>query len=92
VSTSDRVLLDEIASNRFAALISALLDTGPEARDLWERHEIALPQRQCSTWVRHPSRGLIETRTLMILLSTRTWGIGGPHGQKTRQPCLLSPS
>ena len=52
-----------IASNRFAALIGALLDTGPEARDLWERHEIAMPQRQCSTRVRYPGRGLIEART-----------------------------
>ena len=62
-----------IASNRFAALIGALLDTGPEARDLWERHEIAMPQRQCSTRVRHPARGLMEARILMTLPSARTW-------------------
>jgi hypothetical protein len=81
-----------IASNRFAALISVLLDTGLEARDLWEHHEITLPQRQCSTRVRHPSRGLIQARTLMPLLSARTRGIGGSQGGKMRQSCLLSPS
>lgn len=62
-----------IASNRFAALIGALLETGPEARSLWERHEIDMPQRQCTTRVRYPGRGQIEARTLMTLLSARTW-------------------
>ena len=71
---------------------SAAPETGPEARDLWEHHEITLPQRQCSTRVRHPSRGLIQARTLMTLLSARTRGIGGSQGGKMRQSCLLSPS
>ena len=32
-----------------------------------------MPQRQCTTRVRYPGRGLTEARTLMTLLSARTW-------------------
>jgi transcriptional regulator with XRE-family HTH domain len=60
-------------SDRFAALIRALMETGPEARALWERHEIELPQRQITTRLRPPRRGVTEACTLMTPLSPRTW-------------------
>lgn len=76
-----------IGSDRFAALIETLLETAPEARQLWERHEIELPLRQSTTRVRYPGRGVIETRTLMTELSPQTWmmmavppvGLGPPR-------------
>ena len=34
-----------IGSERFGPVIRSLLETGPEARDLWGRHEIVLPRR-----------------------------------------------
>jgi hypothetical protein len=61
-----------IGSERFGAVIAALLETGPEARDLWSRHEIALPRRHSAIRVRH-QRGAVEAGTLMISLSPRTW-------------------
>jgi hypothetical protein len=42
-----------IGSERFRAVITALLETGPEARDLWGRHEIALPRRHSAIRIRH---------------------------------------
>ena len=61
---------------------SAAPETGPEARNLWEHREIILPQRQCRTRVRHPSRGLIQARTLMPLLSARTRVLGALKGER----------
>ena len=60
-----------IGSDRFAALIGKLLETGPEARRLWERHDIEIPRRQTSVRLRYPGRGLIEARALMSPLSAR---------------------
>jgi transcriptional regulator with XRE-family HTH domain len=61
-----------IGSERFGAVIRTLLETGPEARDLWERHEIVLPRRHSAIQVRH-RLGTVESSTLMISLSPRTW-------------------
>jgi transcriptional regulator with XRE-family HTH domain len=41
-----------IASQRFAGLISRLLDTGPEARQLWDRGDIAIPPKMTSVRLR----------------------------------------
>ncbi len=41
-----------IASHRFAALIDRLLDTGPEARLIWDRGEITIPPKMTSVRVR----------------------------------------
>jgi transcriptional regulator with XRE-family HTH domain len=61
-----------IGSERFGAVIRMLLETGPEARDLWGRHEIVLPRRHSSVRVRN-QRGAVQAGTLMISLSPRTW-------------------
>ena len=61
-----------IGSERFGAVITTLLETGPEARDLWGRHEIVLPRRHSAIRVRH-DRGAVEASTLMTSLSPRTW-------------------
>lgn len=61
-----------IGSERFGAVIRTLLETGPEARDLWEQHEIVLPRRHSAIRVRH-HRGTVEASTLMISLSPRRW-------------------
>ena len=61
-----------IGSERFGPVIRTLLETGPEARDLWGRHEIVLPRRHFAIRVRH-DRGAVEASTLMTSLSPRTW-------------------
>ena len=61
-----------IGSERFGTVIRTLLETGPEARDLWARHEIVLPRRHSAIRVRH-DRGAVEASTLMTPLSPRTW-------------------
>ncbi|HEY1619752.1 MAG TPA: helix-turn-helix transcriptional regulator [Streptosporangiaceae bacterium] len=44
-----------IASERFAELVARLLATGPEARQLWERGDIAIPRKMSSLRVRSGS-------------------------------------
>jgi hypothetical protein len=61
-----------IGSERFGPVIRTLLETGPEARDLWARHEIVLPRRHFAIRVRH-DRGAVAASTLMTSLSPRTW-------------------
>lgn len=61
-----------IGSKRFGEVIRKLLETGPEARDLWRRHEIVLPRRHSTIRVRHHG-GAVEVGTLMTSLSPRTW-------------------
>jgi hypothetical protein len=41
-----------VTSDRFAALVARLQETGPEARALWERHEVAIPPREYHLRVR----------------------------------------
>jgi transcriptional regulator with XRE-family HTH domain len=62
-----------IGSDRFAGLIATLLEISPEARKLWQQHEIDLPPRQSTTRMRYPGQGVIDARTLMAPLSPRTW-------------------
>jgi transcriptional regulator with XRE-family HTH domain len=84
-----------IGSDRFAELIGTILDTSPEARQFWQRHEIDLPRRQSTTRVRYPGRGVIEARTLMAPLSPRTWlmltwlpeGLQPPGRSQAQAPC-----
>lgn len=61
-----------IGSERFGMVIRMLLESGPEARDLWGRHEIVLPRRNSVIRIRH-HQGTIEASTLMTSLSPRTW-------------------
>ena len=60
-----------IGSERFGAVITTLLETGPEARDLWGRHEIVLPPLD-----RAP-RGCYW---LQIVSAGRRWLRAGPGG------------
>ena len=60
-----------LASARFAALVERLLDTGPEARGLWESYTIDFPQRRYTVRLRHPSRGIVELGVLMGQLTPR---------------------
>jgi transcriptional regulator with XRE-family HTH domain len=62
-----------IGNDRFAELIQMILETGPEARELWERHEVELPRRQTTARVRYSRRRVIDVHTLMTPLSPRTW-------------------
>ena len=62
-----------VASDRFAALVTRLQETGPEARELWERHEIALPPREYHVRVRHPGYGVIEADDAALQISARFW-------------------
>ncbi len=55
-----------IASGRFAALIERLLATGPEARQLWARHEIQLPQQEYPLRVRHPRYGVVQAADAVL--------------------------
>ena len=61
-----------LGPERFGAVIRTLLETGPEAGDLWRRHEIALPRRHSAIRVRH-DRGAAQASTLMTSLPPRTW-------------------
>lgn len=56
----------------FAALVERLLDTGPEARELWESYTIDFPRQRYTIRLRHPSRGIIELGFVMGHLSPRT--------------------
>jgi transcriptional regulator with XRE-family HTH domain len=53
-----------IGSDRFTGLVGRLLDTGQEARELWERYVIGFPQRRYTFRLRHPRSGIIEASYL----------------------------
>ena len=76
-----------IGSERFAVVIRMLLETGPEARDLWGRHEIVLPRRHSTIRVRY-DRGTVQASTLMTSLSPRTWLMAAwlPEGLQPPSP------
>ena len=65
-----------IGSGRFGAVITTLLETGPEARDLWGRHEIVLPRRHSAIRVRH-DRGAVEDQHADDLAVTPDMADGG---------------
>ncbi|HEY1621730.1 MAG TPA: helix-turn-helix domain-containing protein [Streptosporangiaceae bacterium] len=60
-----------IASPRFAMLISRLLATGPEAREIWERHEIEIPRRTTSHRIRRADGRTAEVDVVHSALSHR---------------------
>jgi hypothetical protein len=53
-----------IGSDRFTGLVDRLLDTGREARELWERYVIGFPQRRYSFRFRDPRSGIAEASYL----------------------------
>lgn len=59
-----------ITSARFAELIGRLLDTGPEARQLWDRGDIAIPPKMTSVRVRCGDR-LTEVSVVIMTLTHR---------------------
>jgi len=62
-----------IASPRFANLVSRLLATGPEAADLWERHEVEIPPHEYPVRVRHPAHGIINADVALMPIYPRLW-------------------
>lgn len=62
-----------VASDRFAAIVARLQATGPEARQMWERHEIAIPPREYHLRVRHPGYGVIEADDAALQISPWLW-------------------
>ncbi len=62
-----------VASDRFADVVARLQATGPEARELWDRHEIAIPPREYHVRVRHPGHGLIEADDATLQISAWFW-------------------
>jgi transcriptional regulator with XRE-family HTH domain len=58
-----------ITSDRFASLVARLQDTGPEARALWERHEVAIPPQEYRVRVRHPAHGVVEADDAVLQIS-----------------------
>jgi len=62
-----------VASDRFAALVDRLRETGPEARELWDRHEIAIPPREYRLRLRHPGHGVIEAPGAALRISASLW-------------------
>lgn len=62
-----------VTNDRFAALVARLQATGPEARALWDRHEVAIPPREYRLRVRHPGYGVIEADDATLQLSAWCW-------------------
>jgi len=62
-----------VASDQFAALVARLQETGPEARALWDRHEVAIPPREYRVRVRHPAYGVIEADDVTLQISAWIW-------------------
>jgi hypothetical protein len=60
-----------VGSPRFAALVERLLATGPEARELWKRHEVEIPRKLYRQRV-HDQGGLTaEVSVVFTALSAR---------------------
>jgi transcriptional regulator with XRE-family HTH domain len=60
-----------IASPRFAALVARFLATGPEARKLWERHDIEIPRRLYHLRIRGGNGRGAEVSVVFTALSAR---------------------
>jgi transcriptional regulator with XRE-family HTH domain len=60
-----------IASPRFAALITKLLATGTEARDLWARHDLEIPRRLYCHRIRYRDGRAAEASVVFTALSAR---------------------
>jgi transcriptional regulator with XRE-family HTH domain len=75
-----------VASDRFAAVVARVQASCPEARELWSRHEIAIPPRDYQVRVRHPGHGVIEAHDAALQISAWFWmhvvvfpdGVGPP--------------
>jgi transcriptional regulator with XRE-family HTH domain len=60
-----------LGSDRFTGLVSRLLETGPEARELWEQYVIEFRHRMYTFRVRHPRGGIAEATYLISTFTPR---------------------
>jgi hypothetical protein len=62
-----------ISSQRFAGLVSRLLATGPEAAELWERHDVEIPPHEYTVRIRHAGAGLVNAGVALMPIYPRLW-------------------
>ena len=60
-----------VASPRFAVLVERLLATGPEARELWKRHEVEIPRKLYRQRVHNRAGLAAEVSVVFTALSAR---------------------
>jgi hypothetical protein len=60
-----------IASPRFADLADRLLATGPEARDLWKRHDLDIPRKLYHFRIQAAPGPAAEVSVVFTALSAR---------------------
>lgn len=60
-----------VASPRFAVLVDRLLATGPEARDMWKRHEVEIPRKLYRLRIRASAGRAVELSVVFTALSAR---------------------
>jgi hypothetical protein len=60
-----------VGSERFTELVDRLLETGQEARELWERYVISFPQKRYAFHIRHPRVGTVEASYLTSQFTPR---------------------
>ncbi len=60
-----------VASPRFAVLIDRLLATGPEARDLWKRHDLEIPRKLYRLRIRGGGGRTADVNVVFTALSAR---------------------
>ncbi len=60
-----------VASPRFAVLVDRLLATGPEARDLWKRHDLEIPRKLYRLRVREAAGRTADVSVVFTALSAR---------------------
>jgi transcriptional regulator with XRE-family HTH domain len=60
-----------VASPRFAVLVDRLLATGPQARDLWKRHDLEIPCKLYRLRIREGAGRMAEVSVVFTALSAR---------------------
>jgi transcriptional regulator with XRE-family HTH domain len=60
-----------VTSPRFAALVDRLLATGPQARDLWKRHELEIPRKLYRLRIRAGGGPAADVSVVFTALSAR---------------------
>jgi transcriptional regulator with XRE-family HTH domain len=60
-----------VASSRFAVLVDRLLATGPEARNLWKRHDVEIPRKLYRLRIREVPGRAAEVSVVFTALSAR---------------------
>jgi len=60
-----------VASSRFAVLVDRLLATGPEARNLWKRHDVEIPRKLYRLRIREVPGRVAEVSVVFTALSAR---------------------